>query len=135
MAETVSPVVNHLSRPFWDAAAEGRLCLPVCVGTGRVFWPPSPSSPFVSGGAVAWRDQPAGGVMLGRVTYRRAFQTAFAARLPYAVALVEIAPDARLQAHLSDPDSAEASRAGDQVRLGFAALVEGGPAVLIIRSA
>ena len=135
MAEPVKPVVNGLSRPFWEAAQAGRLSLPHCVATDRPFWPPSPLSPFAAGGAVAWREVPAEGVLLSRVTYRRAFQRAFAARLPYAIALVEIVPGVRLLAHLAAPDRDDAPRAGVRVRLGFEILVEGGGPVLVVRSA
>jgi uncharacterized OB-fold protein len=134
MAEPVAPVLNDLSRPFWDAAAEGRLVLPFCMATGRAFWPPSPSSPFALGGAVAWRDVAAEGVLLSRVTYRRAFQKAFGDRLPYAVALIEVTPGVRLQAHLADPDGPRAPLSGAHVRLGFAALAEGGPPIPIVET-
>lgn len=134
MAEPAAPIVNDLSRPFWDAANAGRLLLPFCAATGTAFWPPSPSSPYVQGGAVEWREIPAEGVLLSRVTYRRAFQQAFADRLPYAVGLVELLPGLRLQAHLSDPDAAAAPKAGDRVRLAFQALVSGGPPVPVIEA-
>lgn len=132
MAEPLAPVVNALSRPFWDAAGEGRLSLPHCVTTGAAFWPPSPSSPFVQNGVVEWRSVPGEGTLLSCVIYRRAFQQAFAACLPYAVGLVEILPGLRLQAHLSNPDATAGPRAGDWVRLAFRALVEGGPSVPVI---
>src|SRR3546814_6293290 len=51
MSARLAPVVNDLSRPFWDAAEEGRLSLPHCVATGRPFWPPAPASPLRTGGA------------------------------------------------------------------------------------
>ena len=135
MAEPVEPVVNDLSRPFWEAGQARRLSLPHCVTSDRPFWPPSPLSPFAAGGAVAWREVPAEGVLLSRVTYRRAFQQAFAARLPYAIALVEIAPGVRLLAHLAAPDRDDAPSPGERVHLGFEILVEGGGPVLVVRRA
>ena len=132
MAEPVAPIANALSRPFLDAAERGRLSLPYCEATARFFWPPSPSSPFAPGGAVAWREVSAEARLLSRVTYRRAFQQAFAAALPYAVGLVEVAPGVRLLAHLAAPDRPGAPQPGDRVRLGFARIAEGGPPVLVI---
>lgn len=133
MAEPVAPIVNSLSRPFWDAAEEGRLVLPFCTATATAFWPPSPSSPFARGAAVEWRETPAEGTLLSRVTYRRAFQQAFADRLPYAVGLVEVLPGVRLKAHLFDPDDAASPRAGDRVSLAFRPVAEGGPPVPMIQ--
>ncbi|MGE0233291.1 MAG: Zn-ribbon domain-containing OB-fold protein [Flavobacteriaceae bacterium] len=132
MGEPVAPIVNDLSRPFWDAAADGRLSLPCCVTTGRIFWPPSPSSPFSAAGSIEWRDVAAQGVLCSSVTYRRAFQQVFAGALPYAVGLIAVAPGVRLQAHLAAPDRLDVPKAGDIVRIGFAPIVEGGPPVPII---
>src|SRR3546814_21111842 len=87
MSARLAPVVNDLSRPFWDAAEEGRLSLPHCVATGRPFWPPAPASPLRTGGAVAWREIEAAGMLLSMAVYRRAFQAALAGPLPYGIAL------------------------------------------------
>lgn len=131
MAEPLAPIVNALSRPFWDSAAAGRLSLPFCAATGRPFWPPSPSSPFARGGAVSWRDAAPEGIVRSLVVYRRAFQQALADRLPYGVALIEVAPGVRLLAHVPDPGAAAA---GDRVRLGFRPLREGELPVLTLES-
>ena len=129
MAELIAPIVNSLSAPFWSAAGEGRLVLPHCQATDRPFWPPSPTSPFVTGGAVEWRPAESKGVLRSRVVYRRVFQKILEARLPYAVGLVELGSGVRLQAHIADPDGDDAPQAGDAVAIYFAPLVEGNPPV------
>lgn len=128
MTETVVPVINSLSQPFWSAAQEGRLALPRCTGTGRFFWPPAPISPF-GGHPVVWENAEPVGVVVATAIYRRAFQQAFAALLPYGVALVELTCGPRLQVHVPQPDRTDAPKAGARVRLSFRPLVEGGPAV------
>lgn len=130
MAETIEPIVNALNRPFWTAAEEGRLVLPVCLQTGRAFWPPSPFSPFVTGGETRWREAVPAGVMQALAVYRRAFQKPFEAVMPYGVGLVELADGPRLQVHVADPDSATAPAVGDPVRIAFAPVLPGGPKVL-----
>ena len=132
MAERLSPIVNELGTPFWMSAAEGRLVRPFCQTTDCAFWPPSPSSPFVTGGAVAWRDVAPEGTVVSVVIYRRAFQRALADRLPYGVALVEVRPGVRLQAHVADPDGLDAPSPGDRVALGFQPMREGEPGVLCV---
>jgi uncharacterized OB-fold protein len=130
MSETVEPIVNNLNAPFWAAAREGRLCLPHCETTRRAFWPPSPYSPFVTGGGVAWIDVSAPtGRALSVVVYHRPFQKAFASAAPYGVALVELDAGPRLMVHVPAPNAAEAPRAGDSIILHFAPAVAGGPAV------
>ena len=131
MAERLAPIVNELSKSFWDAAMTGRLCMPFCIATGRTFWPPSPSSPFVPNGAVSWHDLDCEGFVRSIIVYRRAFQKALADRLPYGVALVEVASGARLLAHVPDPVVAAA---GDRVRLQFKRLREDELPVLTLES-
>lgn len=130
MAESLAPLRNSLSAPFWVGAEAGRLVIPHCLATGRPFWPPSPSSPFVTAGAVDWRVVEPEGEAITIVTYRRGFQQALAGYLPYAIALVELAGPIRLQAHVAAPDAEGALRAGDRVLLHFAALAEGEVPVL-----
>src|SRR3546814_18978031 len=96
MSARLAPVVNDLSRPFWDAAEEGRLSLPHCVATGRPFWPPAPASPLRNGGAVAWREIEAAGMLLSMAVYPRAFQAPPAGQLPDGLAVIEGLPADRL---------------------------------------
>jgi len=130
MAESHAPPRNSLSDPYWAGAEAGRLVIPHCLATGRPFWPPSPSSPFVTAGAVEWRAVAPEGEAITIVTYRRIFQQTLAHHSPYAIALVELAGQVRLQAHVSAPDAEGAPRAGDRVRLRFIPLAEGEVPVL-----
>ncbi len=129
MQEPIAPIVNALNAPFWTAAAEGRLLLPNCVSSGRAFWPPSPLSPFVDRAGVEWRPVSGKGTLIALAVYRRSFQKAFAPLTPYAVGLVELDSGPRLQAHLADPDAADAARPGERVALRFRKLFETGPPV------
>lgn len=126
------PIINELNAPFWEAARAGDLKLPYCGATGRTFWPPSPISPYDENAAVSWRSVAPRGVVRALCIYRRVFLKAFEPLAPFAIALVEIDGGARLQAHVSEP---RALRAGDNVRLGFRVLVDGGsPALVADRS-
>jgi len=119
--------VNTLNKPWHDAAARGELLLPFCAATGRAFWPPSPVSPFATGGAVEWRAVKPEGILRARVTYRRGFLKDFDPLMPYGIGLVELTDSLRLQAHVTAPDSDSAPRAGDAVRLVFEKLLDRAP--------
>jgi len=119
MSDIADPIINALNRPFWDAAAAGTLVLPHCVTTGAAFWPPSPLSPYAAGEDVEWRGVTPVGHIESVVVYRRAFQAAFANRLPYGIALVMLRCGVRLQAHIETPDDYAAPRSGDEVVLRF----------------
>jgi uncharacterized OB-fold protein len=123
----VNPIINTLNAPFWDAAKDGVLLLPFCLQTRHAFWPPSPFSPFVTGGVVEWRTATPEGALLARVTYRRAFLKAFDPLMPYAIGLVELDEGPRLQAHIVRPDDAASPKAGERVRLSFARLLDDVP--------
>jgi hypothetical protein len=135
VAEPIAPIVNELNAPFWAAAEEGRLVLPQCLTTGRAFWPPSPLSPFVSGGATGWSPAGGEGVLQALAVYRRVFQKAFEPFAPYGVGLVELDDGPRLQVFIFAPDDADAPKRGDRVRLSFARLLADGPKVPTIARA
>lgn len=126
MVENANPIINALNRPFWDGAAQGRLMLPHCVTTEAAFWPPAPFSPFPAGRAIEWREVEAVGTVLSSVVYRRPFQRAFAALIPYGIAMVALDCGPRLQVHVRAPDSPGAPSAGSRVALRFEALLDRG---------
>lgn len=133
MDESTRPLINALNRAFWDGAAAGELRLPHCVDSARPFWPPSPTSPFTSGG-VDWRRVARTGLVRSIVVYRRPFQQAFAHLLPYGIALIELDGAVRLLAHVSHPDAPDAPRVGDVVCLGLEPLIAQSPPVLAVIS-
>jgi uncharacterized OB-fold protein len=133
MGENANPIINALNRPFWDGAAEGRLYLPHCVETDAAFWPPSPFSPFAGGLNVEWREVAPEGRVLASVTYRRAFQKAFADLLPYAIAMVALDCGPRMQVHIEQPDAAQSPQAGSRVRLMFKVLLHDGLPLLVAK--
>jgi uncharacterized OB-fold protein len=124
MAEDASPIVNALNRPFWNGADLGELRLPHCRDTGAAFWPPSPASPF-TGGPVDWHPCDPLGEVESVVVYRRPFQQAFAALLPYGIALVGLRAGPRLLAHVETPHAPGAPRVGSTVEIRFRRLIEG----------
>lgn len=133
MSESVAPIVTSLNAPFWAAVAEDRLVLPFCATTGRAFWPPSPVSPFVTGGSVEWRATKPDGTLLAIAVYRRAFHAAFASLMPYAIGLVELDAGPRLHGHIANPDATDAARRGDRVRMAFATILADRPRVPVVQ--
>ncbi|MBN8605560.1 MAG: OB-fold domain-containing protein [Caulobacterales bacterium] len=130
MSDDLQPIINDLNAPFWAGAREGKLVLPYCVATQRPFWPPSPMSPWAEHAAIGWREAPARGVVRAMGVYRRVFLKAFEPLAPYAIALVELAENVRLHAHVADAHGANAPKVGDAVRLHFRVLIESGQPVL-----
>ena len=48
------PIPTADTRPYWDAAREGRLSLPRCRDCGRILCPPKPACPTCRGTALDW---------------------------------------------------------------------------------
>jgi hypothetical protein len=135
MDQIVAPLRNALNAPFWAAAERSVLALPTCVASGRAFWPPSPVSPFVTAGAVAWREAEPVGMLRSIAVYRRVFLKAFEAVTPFGVGLLELDAGPRLLAHVPYPDDPGAPAVGERAILRFAPIVDGGPPVpTLIRS-
>jgi uncharacterized OB-fold protein len=130
MTESVDPPINTLNTPFWEAARGGTLLLPHCAKSGRAFWPPSPVSPYVTGGEVAWQAVSPTGILRASVVYERVFQMAFKPLAPYRVGLVELDCGVRLQAYHAGPSGAPAI--GDRVTIGFRHLAGGNYPVPVI---
>jgi uncharacterized protein len=126
MTESVAPVSNSLWAPHLEAAAKGVLLLPWCIATARHFWPPSPSSPFVTAGPVEWQEADRIGVLRSLIVYRRVFQQAFADCAPYGIGLVELASGVRLQAHVAALESGQAPSAGSRMEIYFEPIATGG---------
>ena len=98
MSEKWIPIPTPETQFFWDKARAHELWLPVCVDTGRHFFPPRAFSPF-TGGAVEWR------VASGRATlasYLIVHRPApgFEAEVPYIVALAELEEGPRMVTNL-----------------------------------
>ena len=68
MSETMSrplpsPQVSIETKPFWDAAAEGRFLLPRCVPCDQVFWYPRKTCPACLSTEVEWVESQGEGVI------------------------------------------------------------------------
>jgi len=97
------------TKVFWDKAREGELWLPLCVDTGRHFFPPRAYSPF-TGGAVEWRKA-SGKARLASFLVVHRPAPGFADEVPYIVAIAELAEGPRMLTNLpgTSPDPARIS--------------------------
>lgn len=66
------PVPQPESRPFWEAAAEGRLLIKGCCACGRVHWYPRAICPFCFSPDTEWREAGGGGTIYAFAPMRRA---------------------------------------------------------------
>ena len=92
----IVPAMTDLTRPYWEAAREGRLVVQECRGCGQIRHPPLPACPRCHGKDQGWREVSGGGTVYSRTVVRHPTHVALADQVPYVVALVELAEGPRL---------------------------------------
>lgn len=58
-----APAVTVESKPFWDAAAEGRFLIKRCTACGQAHWYPRTLCPLCGSDATVWEESPGEGVI------------------------------------------------------------------------
>lgn len=95
-APPILPTITDENRPFWDAARAGRLVMQRCTSCGHVRYPISAVCPRCLRSAAEWIDLSGRGSVLSFVVFQRAYNPAWAERVPYNVALVQLAEGPRM---------------------------------------
>ena len=103
--ELLKPDITDLNRPYWDGLREGRLRVQRC-GCGHAWLPARRECPSCLRDGARWEDCSGRGSVLSWVVYHTAYHEAFAARLPYNVALVELEEGPRLITNIVDANDA-----------------------------
>ena len=104
------PTPSHVSRPFWDAAKEHRLTYQRCTACGtRVFYPRDvcPGPECFGVGTLEWAESSGKGwVYASSISYQPA-HPAFAADVPYVLAIVELDEGVRMHSNVVGIDPKE----------------------------
>ena len=58
-----APAVTIESKPFWDAAAEGKFMIKRCTACGEAHWYPRALCPFCFSEKTVWEESPGEGVI------------------------------------------------------------------------
>ena len=95
-APPILPAITDENRPFWDATRAGRLVMQRCESCGHVRYPISAVCPRCLGPAAEWIQLSGRGSVLSFVIFQRAYNPAWADRVPYNVALVQLAEGPRM---------------------------------------
>ena len=84
------PPPSELSRPFWEAAAQGRLVLQYCAACGKPRHYPRLLCDACYSDAVDWKGASGRGQIHSWTVAHHAFHPAFAAELPYTLVTVDL---------------------------------------------
>lgn len=116
------PLITPLSRPFFDAARDGRLVLQKCPRDGFFFYPRS-HCPGCLGVDWRWEEARRSGLVHSFTIERMGQDPGMRVQLPFVIALVDLAEGPRLVGQLVDCAPAEIA-IGMQVQVFFE-IVEG----------
>lgn len=93
------PQPSELSKPYWDAAAEGHLVLQRCAACGKVRHYPRLLCDSCYCDAVEWIHASGRGKVHSWTVAHHAFHPAFAGELPYTLVTVDLEEGVRALGH------------------------------------
>lgn len=99
--ELPRPEVTELTRPYHEALAAGHLVIQRC-DCGHTWLPARRLCPSCLQATVRWERASGRGRLVSWVVYHTSYHPAFADRLPYNVALVELDEGPRLITNMVD---------------------------------
>lgn len=99
------------TRPYWDAANEGRLLVKHCAGCGKAHHYPRTYCPYCFSDDTRWQETSGTGTVYSYSVFRRA-------PVPYAIAYVTLDEGVTMLTNLVDCDL-NALSVGQQVRVVF----------------
>ncbi len=111
------PERDEVNAPYWDALAAGRHVFQRCAACGNAWLPPRRECPRCLADGATWEAASGAARLVSWVVYHTAFHPAFKDRLPYTVAVVELAEGPRLISNLVGVDDAESLRIDAPLRL------------------
>ena len=104
------PEVTELNAPHWTGLAEGRLRFQRCGACGNAWLPAREACPRCLADGATWEDASGRAKLVSWVVYHQSFHPAFAGRLPYTVAVVELDEGPRLYTNIVGVGDPEALR-------------------------
>jgi uncharacterized OB-fold protein len=114
-----APAVNNESKPFWDAAKDGRFLIKRCGDCGKAHWYPRVICPYCFSLNTKWEESPGEGVIY-------TFSVMFHTNVPYAIGYVNLNEGPAVLTNFVDCDL-EALKIGQKVKVRFQPTENGPP--------
>src|SRR5688572_22551207 len=114
-----TPVVDHLSAPFWEGCREDQLLVQTCGECGTPRFPPGPMCPACGSEQSAWKPATGRGRVYSWIVVRHPIPAEiYASDVPYVVALIDLDEGVRMPTNIVDC-APEAVTAGMPVEVCF----------------
>ncbi|MCY0920314.1 OB-fold domain-containing protein [Streptomyces sp. H27-G5] len=127
------PEVDDFTRPYWEAAAEGRLLVRRCADCGRAHHYPREFCPYCWAGEerVTWEQAGGRAVLYTWSVIHRNDLPPFGERVPYVAAVVDLEEGPRLMTELVRSGDGSSGGGSSGAVLGGAVLGGGGAGALL----
>jgi len=112
------PIVNADSEQYWAGAREGRLMVRRCCSCQKTHFLPRYLCPACWSTELEWLECAGMGTVHSFTIIRRASVPEYNERVPYVVALIDLAEGPRLMANIVGPDALQTAL-GDEVVVEF----------------
>jgi hypothetical protein len=112
------PVADLETQPYWDAAKQGKLLIKRCRSCGRAYFYPRNHCPRCWSTDTEWIEASGEGTVYTFTVVYQNDLPPFRDRLPYVVAIVELAEGVRMTTNI-DGVAPENVRCGMPVRIAF----------------
>jgi hypothetical protein len=113
-----APAPTELTEPFWGGGLSGELRLQKCGNCGHIRYPVATICPDCWSADYDWTAMSGRGTVQSYIVFERAYHEAWADRVPYTVALIELAEGPVLISNVTGVDPA-AVRVGQPVTAVF----------------
>lgn len=94
------PVPDHDTRPYWEAARRHELLIQRCRACGQHYFYPRSHCPHCLSDQTEWLRASGRGTVYSFTVTHRAPHPGFADRVPYTVALIELAEGPRIMSNV-----------------------------------
>lgn len=122
------PEFSEWTKPFWDAAGEGRLLIQTCEDCAARIMYPKRYCPTCMSDQLGWIESAGKGLVYSFTVQERGAPSGFKDRVPYVVAVIRLDEGVQLMSNVVGP-GAEGVACEDRVEVEFEA-VDGAVAAL-----
>lgn len=116
--EKPKPVIDPGTEPFWNATKQHRLSIPRCKACNQHHFYPRELCPHCHSDELEWTDVSGRGEIYSYTIARKPAGPAFAADVPYVVAMIALDEGPRMLTNIITAD-VDSVRIGDRVRVKF----------------
>jgi uncharacterized protein len=129
-----APWPDTRTTPFWEAAAEGRLLIQACEDCGALQFYPRGHCVRCLGPKVGWREASGRATLHTFSVVHRAESEAFAADVPYVLAIVDLEEGVRMTSRVVDVEP-DRLRCDMPLQVVFRKLEDEGPMLPLFKAA